>query len=60
MKNEKNNAVIAGEVCSVPTKYDCCGENFYAFSLSVKRTSGVADILTVNISQNLQIGRAHV
>ena len=53
MKNEKNNAIIAGEVCSVPTKYDCYGENFYAFSLSVKRTSGVADILTVNISQNL-------
>lgn len=53
MKSEKNNAISAGEVYSEPTKYDCCGENFYTFSLSVKRTSGFADILTVNISQNL-------
>lgn len=60
MKNEKNNVIIAGEVCSAPLKYDCCGENFFAFNLSAKRTSGVADILTVNIPQallgNLTVG----
>ena len=53
MKNEKNNAVIAGEICTEPTEYDCNGENFYSFNLSVKRKSGTADILPVNISKIL-------
>lgn len=53
MKNEKNYAIIAGEVCTEPTEYDCNGERLYAFDMNVKRKSGVADILPVNISKSL-------
>ena len=37
MKNENNAATIAGMVATEPRKYDCCGELFYAFDLSVRR-----------------------
>lgn len=60
MKNENNAATVAGIVTTVPHKYDCCGEAFYAFDLSVKRDSGVEDLIPVNapaiIVGNVQIG----
>lgn len=60
MKNKNNNAVLAGEVVTEPTNYDCCEETFCSFNLSVKRASGTADILTVNISKilvgNIKVG----
>lgn len=60
MKNKNNNAVLAGEVITEPTNYDCCEETFYSFNMSVKRASGTADILTVNISKilvgNIKVG----
>lgn len=49
MKNENNSAMVAGVVASEPKKYECCGEIFYAFDLSVKRTSGTEDLIPVNM-----------
>lgn len=54
MKNNNNKINLAGTVVSEPTTYNCCGENFYSFLLSVKRNSGKEDIIPVNISQLLQ------
>ena len=60
MKNENNNATVAGVVATEPQKYDCCGEMFYTFVLSVKRTSGTEDLIPVNmpmmICEQLHIG----
>lgn len=50
MKNENNAAIIAGIVITEPQKYNCCGEDFYAFDLSVKRDSGTEDLIPVNAS----------
>ena len=50
MKNENNAAMLAGVVATEPKKYDCCGEMFYAFDLSVMRMSGAVDLITVNMS----------
>ena len=49
MKNENNAAVLAGVVATEPKKYDCCGELFYAFDLSVRRMSGAEDLIPVNM-----------
>lgn len=49
MKNENNAATIAGTVATEPRKYDCCGELFYAFDLSVRRLSGAYDSIPVNM-----------
>ena len=49
MKNENNVAMVAGVVATEPKKYDCCGEMFYAFDLSVMRTSGAIDLIPVNM-----------
>lgn len=49
MKNENNAATIAGMVATEPRKYDCCGELFYAFDLSVRRLSGAYDSIPVNM-----------
>ena len=49
MKNENNVAMAAGVVATEPKKYDCCGEMFYAFDLSVMRTSGAIDLIPVNM-----------
>lgn len=48
-----NKARIAGEVTTEPKVYDCCGEQFYSFTLSAKRDSGTSDNVRVNISQYL-------
>ena len=49
MKNENNAAMVAGVVATEPKKYDCCGEMFYAFDLSVMRMSGTIDLIPVNM-----------
>ena len=49
MKNENNAAMVAGMVATEPKKYDCCGEMFYAFDLSVMRMSGAIDLIPVNM-----------
>ena len=49
MKNENNVAMVAGVVATEPKKYDCCGEMFYAFDLSVMRMSGAIDLIPVNM-----------
>ena len=49
MKNENNAAMLAGVVATEPKKYDCCGEMFYAFDLSVMRMSGAVDLVPVNM-----------
>lgn len=49
MKNENNIAKIAGDVVTMPQSYDCGGEKFYAFYLSVKRWSDAEDIIPVNM-----------
>ena len=49
MKNENNAAMVAGVVATEPKKYDCCGEMFYAFDLSVMRMSGAIDLIPVNL-----------
>ena len=49
MKNENNAARVAGVVATEPKKYDCCGEMFYAFDLSVMRMSGAIDLIPVNM-----------
>lgn len=49
MKNENNAAMLAGVVATEPKKYDCCGEMFYAFDLSVMRMSGAVDLIPVNM-----------
>lgn len=49
MKNENNAATVAGMVATEPKKYDCCGEMFYAFDLSVMRMSGAIDLIPVNM-----------
>ena len=49
MKNENNAAMLAGVVATEPKKYDCCGEMFYAFDLSVMRMSGAIDLIPVNM-----------
>lgn len=49
MKNENNAAMVAGVVATEPKKYDCCGEMFYAFDLSVMRMSGAIDLIPVNM-----------
>lgn len=60
MKNYSNNVTIAGEVRTNPETYNCCGENFYSFSVAVKRDSGVEDIIPVNVShvliKNVKVG----
>lgn len=54
MRTEQTNvAKAAGTIVTKPTSFDCCGEEFYAFTLSVKRTSGAEDLLPVNISKYL-------
>lgn len=54
MRTEQTNvAKAAGTIVTEPTAFDCCGEEFYAFTLSVKRTSGTEDLLPVNISTYL-------
>ena len=49
MKNENNAATAAGMVATEPKRYDCCGELFYAFDLSVRRMSGAEDLIPVNM-----------
>lgn len=49
MKNENNVAMVAGVVATEPKRYDCCGEMFYAFDLSVMRMSGAIDLIPVNM-----------
>lgn len=49
MKNENNAATVAGMVATEPKRYDCCGELFYAFDLSVRRMSGAEDLIPVNM-----------
>lgn len=49
MKNENNAAMVAGMVATEPKRYDCCGEMFYAFDLSVMRMSGAIDLIPVNM-----------
>lgn len=49
MKNENNAAMVAGVVATEPKKYDCCGEMFYTFDLSVMRMSGAIDLIPVNM-----------
>ena len=49
MKNENNAAMVAGGVATEPKKYDCCGEMFYTFDLSVMRMSGAIDLIPVNM-----------
>lgn len=49
MKNENNAAMVAGVIATEPKKYDCCGEMFYAFDLSVMRMSGAIDLIPVNM-----------
>lgn len=49
MKNENNAAMVAGMVATEPKRYDCCGELFYAFDLSVRRMSGAEDLIPVNM-----------
>ena len=41
--------MLAGVVATEPKKYDCCGEMFYAFDLSVMRMSGAVDLIPVNM-----------
>lgn len=49
MKNENNAATVAGMVATESKRYDCCGELFYAFDLSVRRMSGAEDLIPVNM-----------
>ena len=49
MKNENNAATVAGMVATEPKRYDCCGEMFYAFDLSIMRASGAIDLIPVNM-----------
>lgn len=60
MKNYSNNITIAGEVRTNPETYNYCGEDFYSFSVAVKRDSGVEDIIPVNVShvliKNIKVG----
>lgn len=52
-KEENNNeALLAGMVCETPKKsHEIDGENFYEFSVSVKRLSGQVDTIPVTISE---------
>ena len=49
MKNENNAAMVAGVVATEPKKYECCGDMFYTFDLSVMRMSGAIDLIPVNM-----------
>lgn len=51
MKNENNATIVAGTIATEPKPYDCCGEPFYSFDLSVKRDSGTEDMIPVNASE---------
>lgn len=53
MKSKNNMAVIGGRVLTEPKVFDCCGETFYEFDVSVKRESGTEDIIPVNVSEIL-------
>ncbi len=48
-----NVAQLAGEVVSNPTSFEYYDEVFYSFDLASRRSSGVADVLRVNISSYL-------
>ena len=49
---EKNNAEIAGTVVAEPEySHEVFGEQFYIFSISVKRLSGMLDTIPVTISE---------
>lgn len=49
MKSENNTATLAGIVVTEPRVYECCGEKFYEFDLSVRRLSGAEDVIPVNL-----------
>lgn len=59
-KDENNNeALLAGTVCEIPRKsHEIDGENFYEFSVSVKRLSGQVDTIPVTISERTLMGMA--
>ena len=49
---EKNNVEIAGTVVAEPEySHEVFGEQFYIFNISVKRLSGMLDIIPVTISE---------
>lgn len=55
MTNMQNNAVtLAGEIVESPKfSHEIYGEKFYEVTLSVKRLSGMEDLLPVSISEHL-------
>ena len=53
MKTKNNVAAVGGTIITEPRTFDCCGETFYEFELSVKRGSGTEDIIPVNASEVL-------
>lgn len=58
-KDENNNeALLAGTVCESPKKsHEIDGENFYEFSVGVKRLSGQVDTIPVTISERTMFGK---
>ena len=58
-KDENNNAaLLAGSVCVIPKKsHEIDGENFYEFSVSIKRLSGQVDTIPVTISERTLMGK---
>ena len=59
---ENNIVEIAGEVVTEPEySHEAFGERFYIFSISVKRLSGMLDIIPVTISErSINIGEIRV
>ena len=55
MTNMQNNAVtLAGEIIESPKfSHEIYGEKFYEVTLSVKRLSGMEDLLPVSVSEHL-------
>ena len=50
---ENNTVEVAGEVVTEPKySHEAFGEHFYIFSISVKRLSGMLDIIPVTISES--------
>ena len=54
MIDKNNNATILGEIEEFPSfSHEICGEKFYQTKVSVKRTSGVYDLIPVIFSERL-------
>lgn len=54
MEEQNNKVIISGEIVTNPIfAHETYGESFYEMNVSIKRLSGVVDVLPVTISERL-------